>query len=249
MKAIATPPKGKRSIRGWLLFGWLLFGWITAGWFAAASARADIYAWEDSEGVIHYSNQEVPPEAALYMREVSPPANAEPAETNDENNNSKTTMETDRQQALAQEHLEEVNRKLSRALEKVDDLTASVARSKAQAEAATEAAREAEREAAAARDGRSDVQERVIVHAVPYRRYGHHRYRYNNHGNHYQKQKVTRRRSRSLNHEKRFRPHIYRAHSRIEKINGRRHIPNEYKIPGPILPPEPYRIPKAYGIR
>jgi hypothetical protein len=255
MRAIAIPHRQKRLIAGWPLTGWLQIGWllmlwITAGWFAANSARADIYSWEDSQGIIHYSNQDAPPEAALYMRETAPPENTEHAEIIDDNNSEKVAREAARQQALARENLEEVNHKLSRALDKVDDLTASVARSKAQAEAAAEAARQAEREVAAAGSDRSDVQERVIVHTVPYRSYRpHHRYRHENYGNNHLKHKATRQHSRRLTHEKRFRPQTSRVHSKIEKIRRQRHKPEKYQIPGPILPPEPYRIPAAYGIR
>jgi paraquat-inducible protein B len=226
-----------------------LLSWIAAGGFAATSACADIYSWEDSAGVIHYSNQEAPPEAALYMRETAPPVAAEPIETKDENNNDAVAKATAHQQAEAQAQIEAVNRKLDRALEKVDDLTETVARSREQAEAAAEAARQAEREAAATSSDQSDIQEPVIVYTVPYHRYGHDRYRHINQGKNHRVQMVTRPRSRSLNPETRLKPYTYRANSRIGKITGRRHKPDKYQIPGPILPPEPYHIPAAYGVR
>ncbi len=243
MKTIARP---QRTIE-WVA-GWLLLSWISAGGFAATWAHADIYSWEDSAGVIHYSNQEAPPDAALYMRETAPPVTAEPTETKNENNDGEVAQATARQQAEAQAQLDEVNRKLNRALEKVDDLTASVARSQAQAEAAAEAARQAEREAVAASSEKGDVQEHVIVHSVPYYRHGHHRYRHINQGNNRRVHKIIRRHS-PLNPETTFKPNIYGANSRIGKIPARRHIPDKYQIPGPILPPEPYRIPAAYGVR
>lgn len=242
MRTIAKPQRAK----GWIA-GWLLVSWIAAIGFAATSARADIYSWEDSKGVIHYSNQEVPPEAALYMRETAPPVNTEPTEIKDENNNGGVARETPRQQAQAQ--LEEVNHKLNRALEKVDDLTASVDRSRAQAEAAAEAARQAEREAAAASSDQSDTQEQVIVYTVPYRRYGHHNYRYINQGNNHRGHRVTNRHSRRLNLVQDATTHAYGAHSKSGQIKRHGHNAYNYQIPGPILPPEPYRIPAAYGVR
>jgi hypothetical protein len=243
MRTIAKPQRK----RGWVAV-WLLLSWIAAGGFAATAARADIYSWEDSAGVIHYSNQEVPPDAALYMRETAPPVTAEPAETKDENNDGEAAKATARQQAEAQAQLEKVNRKLDRALEKVDDLTASAARSREQAEAAAEAARQAEQKAAEASSDQGEVQEPVVVYTVPYHPYGHHRYRHISQGKNHREAKVTRRRS-VLNPETRFNPYVYRANSGIGKITGRRHIPDKYQIPGPILPPEPYHIPAAYGVR
>jgi hypothetical protein len=236
-----------QTTKGWVA-GWLLFSWIAAGGFAATTAWADIYSWEDSAGVIHYSNQEAPPEAALYMRETAPSVTAEPNETIDENNDGQVVKASARQQAEAQAQLEAVNRKLDRALEKVDDLNASVARSRAEAEAAADAARQAEREAVAASSEQSVVQEQVIVHAVPYHRYGHHRSLHINQGNNRRVHKVLRRHS-PLNPATRFNPYINRADVGIGKITGRRRIPDKYQIPGPILPPEPYHIPAAYGVR
>jgi hypothetical protein len=243
MRTTAKTTREKRSIAGWLF----ILG-IAAGWFTATSARADIYSWEDSAGVIHYSNQEAPPDAALYMRETAPPVTAEPDETKDENNDGQADEATARQQAEARAQLDAVNRKLDRALEKVDDLTASVARSRAEAEAAADAARQAEREAAAASSDPGDVQERVIVHTVPYHRHGDHRYRHINPGSHHRVHKILRRHS-PLKPKTGFKPYIHRDNSRIGKFTRRRHIPDKYQIPGPILPPEPYHIPAAYGVR
>jgi hypothetical protein len=123
-----------------------------------------------------------------------------------------------------------------------------VARSRAEAEAAADAARQAEREAVAASSEQSVVQEQVIVHAVPYHRYGHHRSLHINQGNNRRVHKVLRRHS-PLNPATRFNPYINRADVGIGKITGRRRIPDKYQIPGPILPPEPYHIPAAYGVR
>jgi len=75
MKAIATYQKGRR-----LMAVWLSTLWIAAVLLTAASARADIYFWEDSEGVIHFSNQDAPPKASLYMREIATPTSPETAE-------------------------------------------------------------------------------------------------------------------------------------------------------------------------
>lgn len=244
MRAIATPRRGKRLIAAW--FSTL---WIAAGWLAATSARADIYFWEDSSGVIHFSNQNAPPEAALYMRDIATPANPEPAEVKDENDNDKLTEKIARQQALTQQRLEAANRKLNHALERVEDLTQAVAHSRAQAQAAAEAARQAELEAEAANRDRSAVQERVIVHAVPHRPYEPYRYPYEDHRYEKRRHNVKNRHARRLNHENKYRPHADGNHSKIEKTGHRRHKAFNYHIPRPVRPPEQTRIPRAYGIR
>jgi hypothetical protein len=244
MRAIATPRRGKR-----LIAAWLSTLWIAAGWLAATSVRADIYFWEDSSGVIHFSNQDAPPEAALYMRETAAPVNPESDEAKDENGNDKLTREIARQQASTQQRLEAANRKLSHALERVDDLTQAVARSRAQAQAAAEAARQSELEADAANRNRSDVQERVVVHVVHSRHYEPYRHPYEDHRYKKRRHNFKNRHSRHPNHKNRFRPHSHGNHYNIEKTRHRRHKAFNYHIPRPILPPEPTRIPRAYGIR
>lgn len=244
MKAIAIHQTGMRLMTG--LFSAL---WIAAALLAAASAHADIYFWEDRDGVIHFSNQDAPPEASLYMREIAPPVPPDTSEIQPEIDTEALAKELARKQALTQQRLEEANRKLDDALDRVDDLTESVSRSKAQAVAAAEAARQAELEARAARDYQTDDKKRVIVHAVPYRPYKSYRrhnkeYRYN-----HRKHKFNNRHARHLHHDKKFSLTHNRGKSRIDKFRAHRKNHYRYQIPGPILPPAENRIPKAYGIR
>ncbi|MEJ2154905.1 MAG: DUF4124 domain-containing protein [Desulfobacteraceae bacterium] len=238
MSAIAIPQK---SIR--LATVWLSALWIATGLLAATSARADIYFWQDAAGTIHFSNQDAPADASLYMREIARPAKPEASDQKVEKDDDQLAKELARRQAQTQQRLDEANRRLDRALEKVDNLTESVARSQARAEAAAEAARQAEQEAAAAVNSRDEVRERAIVYAAPYR------YHYKDRSYGHRRHKTTGRHSRHLNRAKKFRPQHHRNHSELERFKGHRGKAAKHRIPGPILPPEPYRIPKAYGIR
>ena len=244
MRAIATNQNGRRRIAVWISTLW-----IAAALLAAATARADIYFWEDGEGVIHFSNQDAPPKASLYMREFATPDPPEPTEIKPETDRDAMAGEVDRRQALTQQRLEEASGKLKEALERVDVLTESVARSRVQAAEAADAARQAELDAEAASSYRSDIKERVIVHTAPYRAYDPYRHRYKDRKFKYRNHKFKNRHSRYLNHEKKIRPRHHRGKSKIDRL--KRHRRGEYDpgIPGPILPPERTRIPKAYGIR
>ncbi len=240
--------------------GWLATLWIAAALLTATSARADIYFWEDTDGVIHFSNQDAPPNASLYMREIVTPDPPETAEVQTEANREALSRELARKQARTQQRLEEANDKLNEALERVDDLTESVSRSRAQAAAAAEAARQAELDAQAARDHQYDNKRRVIVHSVPYRPYDPYR-KYDKDRHHYKdrhykykkdrkygKHRIKDRHSLHRKHDKQF-SRDSRSKHRIDKYKSRRHNPYKYSIPKPILPPEKHRIPKAYGIR
>ncbi len=228
--------------------GWFSMFWITSILLTAGAARADIYFWEDRQGVIHFSNEAAPPEASLYMREIPTPPAPEPTETPVEADREASARELARKQAQTQKRLEEANRKLNDALERVDALTDSVARSRARAEAAADAARQAELEARAARDYQSDDRERVTVYAVPYRPYKSH-HQYKRHGNNHRNHKYERHRSRPLHRDKSVTSRHIRSRSGIEKSKTHRRSHFRYNIPGPVLPPDGHRIPKAYGIR
>jgi uncharacterized coiled-coil protein SlyX len=119
-------------------------------------ARADIYFWTDSEGVIHFSNYAAPPEAQFYMVEYSPQENDQ-AE-------SKTAAIEHKRDPL-KDQLAEANRKLEKALDKVDDLTEQVEQTRREALEAADAARRAEAEAKADDESRTAGS---LVYAVPY---------------------------------------------------------------------------------
>lgn len=232
--------------------GWLSALWIAAALVTASTARADIYFWEDGDGVIHFSNQDAPPKASLYMREIATPTPPETTPIQPEIDREALSAELARKQAQTQQRLEEANRQLKEALDRVDDLTESVSRSQAQAEAAAESARQAELEAQAAREDRSYAKERVIVHAAPYRKYG----KYDTHRRHYKerhhdrKHKFKNRHDRHRKHDKIFVLPYKNGKSKIEKkVKPHRRNPFQYHIPRPILPPEKHRIPRAYGVR
>lgn len=73
IKQIAIPSLETK----WLFLA--LFGFM----LAANGVQADIYFWEDDNGIIYFSNQDAPPQAKLYAREITEDpqtveANAEP---------------------------------------------------------------------------------------------------------------------------------------------------------------------------
>lgn len=244
MKAIAK----QRTTNG-LVAGWLAIMWMAILLSATTAARADIYFWEDDKGVIHFSNQESPPNASLYMRE--PAARNLPEPEAQSTARETSAMEVARQQAETQARLDEANRKLDRALERVDELTESVSRSRAQAAEAAEAARLAELDAEAARNYQSEVKERIIVHSVPYRK--HYPYRNKFKGHRPYKHQVYGKgkgHSRNLKHDKKFVPYFNNGKkSKLYKHYRHQDHTRHYSAPSPILPPGRSHIPRAYGIR
>lgn len=234
------------------------FYWFTAVWMAVtfmsiSVARADIYSWQDGEGVIHFSNQTAPPAASLYMREPEPGPQIQSTEDIQSQNRSTMDREAIRRQVRAEVRLEEANRKLNQALDRVEELTAQVAQSRAQADAAAETARQAaitaENEAQAAKQYQSNVKERIIIHTAP-----HHR-QYQRHDAHKKEGTGYRKPYRYGYHErnaraKRHPPHIIYSPDQHRPLNHQRsHVHTlRLNIPRPIIP-ERADIPKAYGIR
>lgn len=138
---------------------WMVLANAISGW-TAPPARADIFFWQDADGVIHFSNTSAPPEADLYMVERNSPASPAPPE---ESANAAAEKKRD---AEVKARLEEANRKLQKALEKVDDLSDQVRQTQRQAKEAAQAAQKAAAEAEQAREENSG---NGIVYAVPYR--------------------------------------------------------------------------------
>ena len=127
----------------------------------------DIFTWQDAEGVIHFSNRDVPAGAHLYMEE--PPDRPYPGE----NGAPIEAVEADTGGAevnpALQEQLDAVGRELSTALTKVDDLTRKIEAAQMQSEQAAQAAQRAADEAARLPDNSGTAaQERVVVYGVPY---------------------------------------------------------------------------------
>ncbi len=221
--------------------------WIATVLLAATAVRADIYSWQDEQGVIHYSNNNVPPQANLYMKvpkDTSPPPDTE---IHKRSERIEPDIEAIRQQAKAEVRIEEANRKLDRALDKVDELTEKVEESRARARAAEQAANEAaaaaESQAASSGYYGNGVKERVIVHSTPY-----YPYRYKNHGPHYNKPYYfgpKKYRHGYKNGSGLSKHHYKYKHDRKYK-RGRHHLHRSKPIP---IIRERSRIPKAYGIR
>lgn len=228
-------------------FYWFTAVWMTAAFMAISVAQADIYSWQDEEGVIHYSNQSAPQKAALYMREPEPGPQIQSTEDNQSQNRSTIDRETIRRQVRAEVQLEEANRKLNQALDRVEELTAQVAQSRAQAEAAAQTARQAavtaENEAQAAKHYQSNVEDRIIIHTAPYHRHYKNNDASKKHRTGYPKPYQYRYHKRH-DRAKRHTPHI------IYPLNQRRSHVYTFRtnIPRPIIP-ERSDIPKAYGIR
>jgi len=207
----------------------------------ASAARADIYFWQDDEGVIHFSNQDVPPQAGLYMRE---PAPSPPAVVGEENSGTqdRTGFEAEavRRQMRTERKLEEANRKLNTALDKVAELTDKAEQSQARADAAAEKARlaaiEAEQQAAAVAD-EHETDHRFFVYTAPY---GHH---YQKRGAHYRKPYYIKQ-NRKLIPKKHPRPS---KTTKPNHLNANRRHSRSGALP--LLPPERNYIPSAYGIR
>jgi hypothetical protein len=124
----------------------------------------DIFTWQDAEGVIHFSNRDVPAGAHLYMEE--PPDRPHPREAGAPIEAVDAGAE---ENPALQEQLDAVGRDLSTALTKVDDLTRKIEAAQMQTEQAAQAAQRAADEAARLSDD-SDIaaQERVVVYGVPY---------------------------------------------------------------------------------
>lgn len=227
--------------------------WMAAALMAISVARADIYSWQDDEGVIYFSNQSAPPTAALYMREPEPGPQTQSTEDNQSQNRSTIDRETIRRQVRTEVKLEEANRKLNQALDRVEELTAQVAQSRAQAEAAAETARQAavtaENEAQTAKQYQSNVKERIIIHTAPYHR------PYKKHGA-YKKHRTGYRKPYDYGYPKRHdgakrhTPHIIYQLNHHRPLNHRQSHIHTFRIniPRPIIP-ERSEIPKAYGIR
>lgn len=126
---------------------------------AAGPARADIYAWTDADGILHYSNHDPPAEARFHMAEYVPaPDTASPQENRDANETPDDDLKA---------RLDAANRKLDATLDQVDDLTRQVAETRREATAAAEAARLAAAQAATASEART---EKTVVFGLPYRR-------------------------------------------------------------------------------
>lgn len=217
--------------------------WMAAAFMAMAVARADIYAWQDDEGVIHFSNQTAPPTAALYMREPEPGPQMPSTEDIQSQTRSAPDREALRRQLRTEVKLEETSRKLDQALDRVEELTAEVAQSRAQAEAAAEtagrAAIRAENEAQAAMPYQSNAKERIIIRTAPY----HRRHKKPGAGKKYRRPYAYDY-HRGHDGAKGHTPHI------IYSLNHHQaHVhPFRTNIPRPIIP-ERSNIPKAYGIR
>lgn len=221
---------------------WTATLWVAAGLIAATAARADIYSWQDEDGVIHFSNQNVPPRASIYMVEPAPgPPDAKIEDAQpiyEETDQSDTAL----RRAQTQAKLDEANDRLNQALEKVEELTDQVSQSQARAneavemaEEAREAAEAAEKEAEAVKYRQSKEKERVVFYSapVPYR----YQKNFKNHGN----------RKHFKNHGNRYRPqHDNWKHlKRYPHNSANRYAPHKYKTdrykrknlgPVPIIP-------------
>jgi hypothetical protein len=221
--------------------------WVSAALMTTINARADIYSWQDDQGVIHYSNSDVPHQAILYMKEPVEVTPAPETEVSRVPNRAELDIEAIRQQAKAEARIEEANRKLDHALEKVDELTEKVSLSQARANAAAEAAREAaaiaESKAASANYYQNDVKARVIVHSVPYYPYGYKKHRPHNRRPDYLG--PNKKRHSYYNGGGRSKIHKQK-HGRHHRIRDRHRIHRSWPVP---VIPERSRIPKAYGIR
>ncbi|MGD9365644.1 MAG: DUF4124 domain-containing protein [Desulfobacteraceae bacterium] len=222
--------------------------WMAVTFMAISVAQADIYSWQDDEGVIHFSNQTAPPTAALYMREPEPGPQTLSTENNQSHRRSTIDSEAIRRQAKTEVQLEEANRKLNQALDRVEELTAEVAQSRAQAEAAAETARQAaitaENEAQAAMQIQSSAKELIIIHPAPYHR------RYKKLGTDKRFRKPYHYNLKRYDRVKRHTPHsIYSLKHHRPLKHHRAHVHTfATNIPRPIIP-ERSEIPKAYGIR
>lgn len=150
---------------------WTAALWVASALMTTASVRADIYSWQDAEGVIHYSNQNVPPQASIYMKEPVPSPKDAVNHEPQPNIQVEREIEAVHRQVRTEVKLEEANRRLDQALEKVEELTNKVTDSQAQAAAAAEAAQQAaivaESKAQAAGYNKR-VDERVVVYSSPY---------------------------------------------------------------------------------
>ncbi len=229
--------------RRWMI--WVSSLWMAAALLAVPAAQADIYFWQDEQGVIHFSNQDAPPNASLYMREPVAVAASPVAES--------VKSSAAAENALAAK-LEQTNRQLSRALERVDELTEKVKDSEQAAAAAAAAAQQAARQASdnAVRTDPAPTYEKrphVVYYAAPgihrpakYRRGYHtpphkHRYRHHTppHHSHYRHDRIKR--HHRLSHHGNFRRPVNQRH--------RIHMHQQPKWP------VPHRkwIPKAYGVR
>ncbi|MGD8836251.1 MAG: DUF4124 domain-containing protein [Desulfobacteraceae bacterium] len=221
--------------------------WSSALLMTAITARADIYSWQDEQGVIHYSNYNVPYRANLYLKEPVRVSPAPETQVDRSPSRSELYIEAIRQQAKAEARIEEANRKLDRALDKVDELTRKVSQSQAQADAAADAARQAaadaERQAASVNHYPNDVKERVIVHSTIYYPYG-----YKKHSPHSRRPNylVPNKRGQAYDNIGGRSGLHKRKHSRNHRIHDRHRI--HRSRPVPVLPARS-RIPKAYGIR
>jgi hypothetical protein len=203
---------------------------------------ADIYSWQDEDGVIHFSNQVAPPGAELYMREPVTSGRVEQTESTSNHVPQQVDIETIRRQVRNEMRLEEANRKLGDALSRIDDLTEEVSRSQAAAAAAGEVARQTAAAVATAaapaddhRDYRSDFREPVVILSTPYwkdhRRHG--------------------KRPHTSDHLKpggKKPPVQWRRHSKAGKSERLwSPLPNQGR--NRALSPQRSFIPKAYGIR
>jgi Domain of unknown function (DUF4124) len=154
--------------------------WIAAVLLTARVGRADIYFWQDTQGVIHFSNQAAPPEAGLYLHE---PAQPQAADQLPQPARQETQAAPDQRAAGTEARLEQANRKLDEALQHVDQLTEEIRQNRAAAQAAAEAARQAAVEARIQADEAEQTANpdsaQVVVYAVP-----HFRYKNRHHGRH-----------------------------------------------------------------
>ena len=199
---------------------WTAALWVAAALMTAGAVRADIYSWKDADGVIHFSNQDAPARASIYMKEPVPgPADAVIREPQP-NIQIEREIEAVRRQVRTEAKLEEANRRLDQALEKVDELTDKVADSQARATAAAEAAQQAaivaEREAQAAGYNSGSVNERVVVYSSPYYPYRNKKYGHGYRGPNYRGYLKDR---NPNSHKNRYERHKQKLHSDRYKFN------------------------------
>ncbi len=224
------------------LWRWFLL-LMAVAMFTTPTVRADIYFWTDPQGVIHFSNQNAPPKAALYMKEPQRVA----APTAPDPESQPITAAEERIQA----RLEQTSRQLEQALEKVDELTEKVRDSQQEAAVAAAVAQQAAQFSAisAAQSNAEpvyEVRDRVVYYAAPYYHLPRHHKGLHHAGHKYKHHKFNR---HKFKHHK-FKSHHgkfgHKGHIVHNKFRHKRHTNFHYKG---LSTHRGHRIPKMYGIR
>ncbi len=218
---------------------WFALIWIAMALLWVRPASADIFFWQDENGVIHFSNQDTPPTATLYMREPEPaPASASPTPA--------TGPEVSGEQVQVQAELERTRQKLEKALERVEDLTDKIRDSQQEAAVSAALAQQAAQISVASTVQTAQEPEYVVQDRLVFVTPAHPLLRRHN-GRHHGHSRFKRPGIRLHNTpaiQNRFKHPGHFGHVKIIVPGGIR--PDQ----GPVYPvPFRNRIPKAYGIR